>query len=151
MERTTIDLWFGAFVIALAKRRLSSRSLIEVLKEAAVTTSVIFIIVVGGIGNLPGALLAGVFLGVAEGLTGLYWKPEWAPALSVVLNHQSMQAEMEQEVQVEVEMNAIAFGDVAKQLDRVKVDDIISVKGFLSRKNRFSQQPILHITQFKIS
>ncbi len=40
---------FGAFVIALAKRRLSRRSLIEVLKEAAVTTSVIFIIVVGGI------------------------------------------------------------------------------------------------------
>ena len=68
-----------------------------------------------------------------------------------MLNHQSMQAEVEQEVQVEVEMNAIAFGDVAKQLDRVKVDDIISVKGFLSRKNRFSQQPILHITQFKIS
>lgn len=37
------------------------------------------------ISNLPGALLAGIFLGVAEGLTGLYWKPEWAPALSVIL------------------------------------------------------------------
>jgi TRAP-type C4-dicarboxylate transport system permease large subunit len=40
---------FGAFVIALAKRRLGMRSLAEVLKEAAVTTSVIFIIVIGGI------------------------------------------------------------------------------------------------------
>jgi tripartite ATP-independent transporter DctM subunit len=40
---------FGAFVIALAKRRLRMGSLVEVLKEAAVTTSVIFIIVVGGI------------------------------------------------------------------------------------------------------
>ncbi len=40
---------FGAFVIALIKRRLSMGSLLEVLKEAAVTTSVIFIIVVGGI------------------------------------------------------------------------------------------------------
>jgi C4-dicarboxylate transporter, DctM subunit len=40
---------FGAFVIALGKRRLRFGSLIEVLKEAAVTTSVIFIIVVGGI------------------------------------------------------------------------------------------------------
>jgi len=77
--------------------------------------------------------------------------PGGVAALSVVLNHQSMQAEMEQEVQVDVEMNAIAFGEVARQLDRVKVDDIISVKGFLSRKNRYSQQPILHITQFKIS
>ena len=40
---------FGAFVIALVKRRLGMGSLVEVLKEAAVTTSVIFIIVVGGI------------------------------------------------------------------------------------------------------
>ena len=39
---------FGAFVIALSKRRLGWGSLVEVLKEAAVTTSVIFIIVVGG-------------------------------------------------------------------------------------------------------
>ena len=39
---------FGAFIIALAKRRLGLGSLYEVLKEAAVTTSVIFIIVVGG-------------------------------------------------------------------------------------------------------
>jgi C4-dicarboxylate transporter, DctM subunit len=38
----------GAFVIALYKRRLGMGSLLEVLKEAAVTTSVIFIIVVGG-------------------------------------------------------------------------------------------------------
>jgi tripartite ATP-independent transporter DctM subunit len=40
---------FGAFVIALARRKLTGASLVEVLKEAAVTTSVIFIIVVGGI------------------------------------------------------------------------------------------------------
>jgi len=39
----------GAFLIALVRGRLSGRSLVEVLKEAAVTTSVIFIIVVGGI------------------------------------------------------------------------------------------------------
>ena len=40
---------FGAFLIALGKRRLGMRSLVVVLKDAAVTTSVIFIIVVGGI------------------------------------------------------------------------------------------------------
>ncbi len=39
---------FGAFLIALAKRKLGFGTLTEVLKEAAVTTSVIFIIVVGG-------------------------------------------------------------------------------------------------------
>lgn len=40
---------FGAFVIALVKGRLGMKSLVEVLKDAAVTTSVIFIIVIGGI------------------------------------------------------------------------------------------------------
>ena len=40
---------FGAFVIVLAKRRLNFGSLTEALKDATVTTSVIFIIVVGGI------------------------------------------------------------------------------------------------------
>jgi len=37
------------------------------------------------LGNLVGALLAGLFLGVAEGLTGFLWKSEWAPAISVIL------------------------------------------------------------------
>ena len=40
---------FGAFAIALVRGRLSGRAMVEVLKEAAVTTSVIFIIVIGGI------------------------------------------------------------------------------------------------------
>ena len=40
---------FGAFAIVLAKRRLNFGSLTEALKDATVTTSVIFIIVVGGI------------------------------------------------------------------------------------------------------
>ena len=40
---------FGAFVIVIAKRRMNFGSLTEALKDAAVTTSVIFIIVVGGI------------------------------------------------------------------------------------------------------
>lgn len=40
---------FGAFVISLARSKLSPSSLVNVLKEAAVTTSVIFIIVIGGI------------------------------------------------------------------------------------------------------
>ncbi len=52
---------------------------------------------------------------------------------------------------VEVEMNAVAFGELAEEMNSVKAGDNISVKGFLSRKNRFSPMPILHITQFKIS
>lgn len=40
---------FGAFLIVIGKRRLNPATLTETIKDAAVTTSVIFIIVIGGI------------------------------------------------------------------------------------------------------
>ena len=76
--------------------------------------------------------------------------PGGVATLNLMLMHQSTATENGHEVQVEVELNAVAFGELASQLDSVKVGDTVSVKGFLSRKNRFSTQPILHIIQFKI-
>jgi branched-chain amino acid transport system permease protein len=49
------------------------------------TVKAFTIIILGGIGNLVGALLAGIFLGLAEAVTGFYWASEWAPAVSIVL------------------------------------------------------------------
>jgi branched-chain amino acid transport system permease protein len=49
------------------------------------TVKAFTIIVLGGIGNLPGALAAGIFLGVAEAFIAFLWASEWAPALSIVL------------------------------------------------------------------
>jgi tripartite ATP-independent transporter DctM subunit len=40
---------FGAFLIVAAKRRVNRRMLVETFKEAGITTSTIFIIVIGGI------------------------------------------------------------------------------------------------------
>jgi primosomal replication protein N len=77
--------------------------------------------------------------------------PGGVATLNLTLNHQSTQREGNAEVAVEVEMNAVAFGELAEEMNRVKEGDNISVKGFLSRKNRFSPMPILHITQFKFS
>ena len=77
--------------------------------------------------------------------------PGGVVTLNLTLLHQSNQTEVGREVQVELEMNAVAFGAVAEEMNPVKVGDAISIKGFLSRKNRFSPQPILHITQFKFS
>ncbi|MDB5572197.1 MAG: hypothetical protein JWN93_3380 [Hyphomicrobiales bacterium] len=51
----------------------------------SLTVRAFTIIVVGGIGNLPGAMIAGVMLGVAESFTAFLWAPKWAPALSVIL------------------------------------------------------------------
>ncbi|MEP7154504.1 MAG: primosomal replication protein N [Betaproteobacteria bacterium] len=75
--------------------------------------------------------------------------PGGVATLNLILGHQSTQTENGQQVTVEVEMNAVTYGDLAKQMDKLKLNDAISVKGFLSRKSRYSQFPILHITQFK--
>ena len=77
--------------------------------------------------------------------------PGGVATLNLKLLHQSNQTELGREVQVELEMNAVAFGAVAEEMNSVKEGDAISIKGFLSRKNRFSPQPILHIIQFKFS
>ncbi len=75
--------------------------------------------------------------------------PGGVASLNLTLKHQSTQREGNHDVAVEVEINAIAFGEIAEALNRAKLADTITVKGFLSRKNRFSDQLILHITQFK--
>lgn len=76
---------FGSATVAVAAVLYVLSFPVDPYMGFGLTVKAFTIIVVGGIGNLPGALAAGIFLGVAEGLTGLYWKPEWAPALSVVL------------------------------------------------------------------
>jgi tripartite ATP-independent transporter DctM subunit len=62
---------FGAFVIALVKGRLGIKSLVEVLKDAAVTTSVIFIIVIGGIIFARFLTYSGLVDIISHGLLGL--------------------------------------------------------------------------------
>ena len=76
--------------------------------------------------------------------------PGGVATLNLILNHQSTQTENGFDAAVEVEMNAVVYGTLAKQMDSLKVGDAVSLKGFLSRKSRYSQFPILHITQFKI-
>ena len=76
---------FGSAMVAIAAVLYVLSFPVDPYMGFGLTVKAFTIIVVGGVGNLPGALLAGIFLGVAEGLTGLYWKPEWAPALSVIL------------------------------------------------------------------
>jgi branched-chain amino acid transport system permease protein len=40
------------------------------------------ICVLGGLGSLPGTLIAALLLGVIESLTSVYYGPSWAPAVS---------------------------------------------------------------------
>jgi primosomal replication protein N len=71
--------------------------------------------------------------------------------LNLTLKHVSTQLECGNEVQVEAEINAVAFGDIAEALHQLRLNDAITVKGFLGRKYRNYNTLILHITQFKSS
>ena len=77
--------------------------------------------------------------------------PGGVATLTLMLIHQSTQHEANADVVVELEINAVAFGELATEMNSVNEGDNISIKGFLSRKNRFSPMPVLHITQFKFS
>ncbi|TAL78855.1 MAG: branched-chain amino acid ABC transporter permease [Burkholderiaceae bacterium] len=76
---------FGSATVAVAAILYAMSFPVSPYMGFPLTVKAFTIIVLGGIGNLRGALLAGIFLGVAESMTGLFWKAEWAPALSVVL------------------------------------------------------------------
>jgi primosomal replication protein N len=75
--------------------------------------------------------------------------PGSVSTLNLTLQHTSRQREADAEVLVEAEIGAVAFGDVAVALDRITPNDALTVKGFLARKNRYSNTLVLHITQFK--
>ena len=51
----------------------------------SLTVKAFTIIILGGIGNLMGALIAGIFLGLAESFTSFFWATQWAPAISIIL------------------------------------------------------------------
>ena len=51
----------------------------------SLTVKAFTIIVLGGIGNLVGALAAGLILGLAEAYTSFFLGSQWAPAISIIL------------------------------------------------------------------
>lgn len=76
---------FGSATVAIAGVLYALSFPVTPYMGFGLTVKAFTIVIVGGIGNLRGALFAGIFLGVAESLTSLLWAPQWAPALSMVL------------------------------------------------------------------
>jgi branched-chain amino acid transport system permease protein len=48
-------------------------------------TRLLSIVVLGGLGSVPGAVIAALILGVGEALMSTYVSPLWSPALSIFL------------------------------------------------------------------
>lgn len=76
---------FGSAIVAIASVLYAMTWPVDPYIGFSITVKAFTIIILGGIGNLFGALLAGIFLGVAEGLVAFFWASEWSPAISIVL------------------------------------------------------------------
>jgi branched-chain amino acid transport system permease protein len=76
---------FGSAIVAVAGVLYTLNYPVNPYEGFGLTVKAFTIIILGGIGNLPGALLAGIFLGVAEAFTGFFWTSDWAPGLSIML------------------------------------------------------------------
>jgi branched-chain amino acid transport system permease protein len=75
----------GCAIVAVAGILYAMNFPVDPYSGFTLTVKAFTIIVLGGIGSLPGSLLAGILLCSAEAFTAFYWAPEWAPALSIVL------------------------------------------------------------------
>ncbi|MBM3487980.1 MAG: branched-chain amino acid ABC transporter permease [Alphaproteobacteria bacterium] len=75
----------GCGIVAIAGVLWSLKFPVDPYGGFDLTVRAFTIIILGGIGNLVGALLAGLFLGLAEVFTSFLWASDWAPAVSIVL------------------------------------------------------------------
>ena len=76
---------FGSGIAAVAGVLYVLNYPINPYEGFGLTVKAFTVIILGGIGSLPGALFAGIFLGVAEALCGFFWTSDWAPGLSIML------------------------------------------------------------------
>ncbi|MGH8803082.1 MAG: branched-chain amino acid ABC transporter permease, partial [Casimicrobiaceae bacterium] len=76
---------FGYAIVAVAAVLYTMIYPVDPFMGFSLTVKAFTIIIVGGVGNLPGTLIAGIVLGIAEALTAYFWAPQWAPGLSIVL------------------------------------------------------------------
>ncbi len=72
--------------------------------------------------------------------------PAGIPALDCTLTHASVQEEAGGQRKVDCELHAVAFGDVARALDRTAVGSELRCEGFLARRYRTGVSVALHIT-----
>ncbi len=57
---------------------------VEPFMGLPITVKFLAIIVLGGMGSLPGGLLGGLIIGLGEALTGFYIGPHWTPTVAFV-------------------------------------------------------------------
>ncbi|MDR1529904.1 MAG: primosomal replication protein N [Burkholderiales bacterium] len=80
----------------------------------------------------------------------LRYTPTGVPVQEIMLAHRSRQMEYGIDRQVDFELSAIAFGDVAEKLNKVALHNVLHCSGFLTRRWRTGITLALHISHFEL-
>lgn len=75
--------------------------------------------------------------------------PAGIPAIEMTLRHRSRQAEAGGERDVECELHAVAFGDIASAIAAVAPGAALHCHGFIARRYRTGTSLALHLTRFE--
>lgn len=79
----------------------------------------------------------------------LRYTPAGLPILALRVRHESTQSEAQMPRQVKVEMDAMAAGEIARQMDAVRIGQRVRLQGFLSARSRLSSRIVLHVNRFE--
>ncbi|MBS1170490.1 MAG: priB [Burkholderiaceae bacterium] len=78
----------------------------------------------------------------------LRYTPAGVPIVSAKLQHDSRQVEAKTERLVELEIPAVAAGEIAGRFNQAELGSTHHFTGFLARKNRNSKSLVFHIIDF---
>ena len=77
--------------------------------------------------------------------------PAGTPALNFRIGHASQQVEAGRARSVNLEIDAVALGDVAEKLSRSPMEGEYSFEGFLALRSKQSRLPVLHVNRFELN
>ncbi|MES2365473.1 MAG: primosomal replication protein N [Pseudomonadota bacterium] len=90
-----------------------------------------------------------ILAGIVAEAEALRYTPAGVPLVSLRIRHESQQVEAGIARRVNVEMAAVAMGEIAQSISAFPNGKGISVEGFLARKSPQSNQIVLHICSLK--
>jgi len=92
-----------------------------------------------------------VLSGALIGRDALRHTPAGMAALNFRIGHASQQVEAGGARSVNLEIDAVALGDVAEKLSRMPMQGEYSFEGFLALRSRQSRLPVLHVNSFELN
>jgi len=98
----------------------------------------------------PGSVNQSQFVATIAEREAIRYTPAGIPIVSARLRHSSQQVEAGGQRQVELELAAVAAGEISGRFNQAELGASFHFTGFLTRRNRNSKSLVFHITDFAI-